>query len=93
MKIAFDLDNTLIKKSNNGEDIPNYGAIFFLHMFLALNDVRIFVWSWSGIDYAKRWVEKLWISENVKVIVKGSIDVDIAVDDEEVNLGKVNIRI
>ena len=36
---------------------------------------------------------KLGISENVKVIVKGSIDVDIAVDDEEVNLGKVNIRI
>ncbi len=90
--IAFDVDNTLIKKSRNGEDVPNYGVILLLEMFRGLG-YEVKVWSGSGVDYATRWCEKLGIINDVHVIAKGSIEVDIAVDDEDVTLGKVNLKV
>lgn len=93
VKIAFDVDNTLIVKSNNGEDVPNYGVI---HLIMTINvmvrDVDLIVWSGSGVDYARRWTEKLGIAEATRVIGKGQEKVDIAFDDEEVLLGKVNLQ-
>ena len=92
IKIAFDVDGTLIKQNRDGLDIPHYKVIYLLRLLREILDVdSIYIWSGSGFDYAKRWKEKLDLPGHV--IVKGSIPVDIAFDDEEVNLGKVNIKV
>lgn len=94
MKIAFDVDGTLIHKDQEtGIDIPNYRVIDFLTHFDWIHHTEIFVWSGGGIDYAQHWVDKLGLQDTVKVVAKGSFIPDIAVDDEEVELGKVNLRV
>lgn len=93
LKIAFDLDNCLIKYKLN-QDTPNYEVIDFLRFLNCHTNAEIFCWSGGGIDYTQRWTEKLGLDLlGVKVMEKGSIEVDIAIDDEEVKLGKVNIQI
>lgn len=92
MKIAFDVDGTLIKKSITGEDIPRYDVINMLLSFHRFGN-DIFVWSGGGVDYATRWTEKLGIAKLVLVIPKGSDVVDMAIDDEDVELGIVNFKV
>lgn len=93
-KVAFDIDGTLIRMNDDGENVPRYDT---LQLLIGLHDIshstQIFVWSGSGVDYAKRWTERLGIHKFVSVIAKGSVEVDIAFDDEEVTLGKVNIQV
>jgi hypothetical protein len=43
------------------------------------------------MDYAEMWKQKLGL--DATVVEKYSFVPDIAVDDEEFNLGKVNIRV
>lgn len=90
--IAFDVDGTLIVKSPWGDDVPNYPIIMLMAAFSQMN-CKIYVWSGSGVDYAKRWTEKLGMAGEVEVIAKGSMQVDVAVDDEDVTLGKVNLKV
>lgn len=92
MTIAFDVDGTLIGQTFVDENVPKYKTLDLLRWFLDNGDT-VYVWSGGGVDYAKRWAEKLGLDERCKVIAKGSIPVDIAVDDEFVQLGKVNIKI
>ena len=93
--IAFDVDGTLIKKSETGRDVPRYEIIHLLYIFQSLG-YKVLVWSVGGKDYAHDWVEKLGL-ENVswawKTEMADSWMPDIAVDDEEVTLGKVNIKV
>lgn len=93
IKIAFDVDNTLIWINSRGETVPKYTLVFTLQMLHGLADnVDLIVWSGSGIDYAKRWTEKLGIDNLVRVIEKGSEEVDIAFDDQpDTDLAKSNI--
>lgn len=91
-KVAFDVDDTLIKKSDINDDIPRYDVIFLLSALQVIG-CEIFVWSGGGIDYAQRWCEKLGISDSVRVIAKGSEEMDVAFDDQFVNLAKVNIQV
>lgn len=94
LTIAFDVDDTLIIPSivsGTGENVPNYEVIAILKWF-QLQGNRIVVWSGSGIDWATRWAEKLGLS-GVDVAVKGSIPVDIAFDDCDVELGNVNVKV
>lgn len=94
IKIAFDVDGTLIEKSSNGEDIPKYSTIMLMGMFATcIKDCTIFVWSGSGIDYAQRWVEKLGLEKSVTVVKKGSFIPDIAIDDMNVDLGTINLQV
>ncbi len=94
MKIAFDVDDTLITMNEAGENIPKYDVIAFLRFFAMNTDAEIYVWSGSGVDYARRWTEKLGITHYVDgVISKGSMSVDIAVDDQVVTLGTTNIQV
>ena len=87
-KIAFDCDLTLITH----DDRPIYDNINVLRWVLAHN-YDVIVWSGGGLSYAEMWVRRLGLEGLVRVIEKGSEEVDIAFDDEDVKLGKVNIKV
>lgn len=94
IKIAFDVDDTLIWINSRGETVPKYTTVVTLQMLHGMfTNAEIIVWSGSGVEYAQRWVEKLGIDNLVRVIAKGSEEVDIAIDDQEVTLGKVNLQV
>lgn len=88
IKVAFDTDLTLITH----DDRPLYDNIAILRYLLSKgNDV--IVWSGGGVSYAEMWVRRLGLEGLVRVIEKGSEEVDIAFDDEDVTLGKVNVKV
>lgn len=92
MRIAFDVDDTLIIPSvvTGNRDIPNYETIAIFKWFQAQGNEMI-IWSGSGIDWATTWAEKLGLQ--ARIIAKGSEPVDIAFDDMEVTLGTVNVKV
>jgi hypothetical protein len=96
MKIAFDIDDTLIIPSvvTGDRDVPNYDTIAILRWFQAQGH-EIILWSGSGIDWANTWGSKLGL-QPFKVLLKSkeaSPYVDIAFDDCDVDLAKVNIKV
>lgn len=94
IKIAFDVDGTLITQGENGRDIPNYNVIQIYRWF-AERGYFMVVWSGSGRDYATTWAEKLGLKPNAclaKPIGKSG-QVDIAFDDQDVELGVTNIKV
>lgn len=94
MRIAFDVDETLIKMNHSGESVPKWETIEVLRYFALNTDAEIIVWSGSGVDYATRWTEKLGIDHYVdKVLPKGCMKVDIAFDDQRVTLGRANVQV
>jgi len=94
MKIAFDVDDTLIIPSvvTRGLDIPNYETIEIYRWFKAQGNHMI-VWSGSGIDWATRWSEKLGLEPDEIRMKAKSDDIDIAFDDCNVDLAKVNVKV
>ena len=95
MRIAFDVDGTLIKKDSESRDIPRYEIIALVKFFLNNGD-RVFVWSGGGEDYTEQWAKKLGLfgSDGVRIIGKSSsFEIDLAFDDEEITLATVNIRV
>lgn len=90
LKIAFDVDGTLIHQVGAEEDTPKYDVISLFHFFEKRGNI-MYVWSGGGVGYATRWVQKLGLK--AIVVEKGSFKPDIAVDDMNVNLGVVNIRV
>jgi len=88
--ICFDVDGTLIHQVGESEDTPRYDIINLFHFFENLGN-EMHIWSGGGMSYAERWSQKLGLK--AKIIEKGSIKPDIAIDDMNVNLGKVNIRV
>lgn len=93
IKVAFDIDDTLFKiRLDKKDQVPDYDLIQVLKWFYQNGD-EIFVWSAGGIEYAQAFVRKLGLDDIVKVIEKNSIVPDIAFDDCETNLGKVDIKV
>ncbi len=99
MKIAFDIDDTLIIPSvvTGDRDVPNYDTIAILRWFQA-QGCEIILWSGSGIDWAKTWGEKLGLQPFTVLpkTIEGAnfgFGVDIAFDDCDVNLARVNIKV
>lgn len=94
MKIAFDVDDTLIIPSvvTGDRDIPNYETIAIYRWFQAQGSHMI-IWSGSGQDWARMWSEKLGLKPDEIRTKQKSSDVDIAFDDCEVDLGIVNVRV
>jgi hypothetical protein len=104
VKIAFDMDSTLIYGDSpehtfispiSGEreslcDTPRYDVIAIFHAYEAMG-FEMFIWSGSGVDYAK--VKSARLGLQATVVEKGSFRPDIAVDDQDVNLGITNIRV
>lgn len=93
MRIAFDVDETLITTSAHGDTIPNFKVLQILHNLYDLG-CDIYVWSGGGIDYAELWARRLGLWGMVSIIPKdGNFNMDICFDDMEVNLAKVNIKV
>lgn len=90
MKVAFDVDGTLIHQKLDGPDVPRYEVIDLFHKLESLG-CHLYIWSGSGVDYAVRWRDKLGLE--AEVVAKGSFKPDIAVDDMEVQLGVVNLKV
>ena len=95
MKIAFDIDDTLIvPRVVTGFDyeVPNYATLKILHWFQDQGHT-IILWSGSGIDWAETWAHKLGIYPCTVRIKEKSPDIDIAFDDCDVDLAKVNVKV
>ncbi len=90
LQIAFDVDGCLIQQIGVKEDTPRYDVIALYRLFEKFEN-DLYIWSGGGIDYATRWRDKLGLTG--EVVQKGSFKPDIAVDDEEVDLGIVNLRV
>jgi hydroxymethylpyrimidine pyrophosphatase-like HAD family hydrolase len=93
MKVAFDIDDTLIIPSvvTGDRDVPNYDTIAILRWFQAQGH-EIVLWSGSGMEWAQTWGEKLGLQPFI-VRMKGETLVDIAFDDCDVKLGTVNVKV
>ena len=95
MKIAFDIDDTLIVPSvatGLDRDTPNYDTIAVLRWFQAQGH-EIILWSGSGTDWAQTWGEKLGLIPFTVRVKEFSEDIAIAFDDCDVLLGAVNIKV
>ena len=95
MRIAFDIDDTIIIPSvatGLDRDTPNYDTIAIYKWFQAQGHTMI-LWSGSGLDWARTWGEKLGLQpfEVIQKDKKGAID--IAFDDCDVDLAKVNVKV
>jgi len=93
--IAFDVDDTLIIPNIvTGLDIdtPNYETIA-LYRWFQNQGYYMIVWSGSGMDWASTWSKKLGLKPDEIRPKKKSEDVDIAFDDCDVDLAKVNIKV
>lgn len=88
--VAFDVDGTLIYQVGEKEDKPKYEVIDLFRIFERLG-FNMYIWSGGGIDYATIKRDNLGLTADV--VAKGSFTPDIAVDDEKVKLGKVNIQV
>jgi len=98
MKIAFDVDDTLLIPSvalGNGvsaESVPHYEVIAVYKWFQSQGHYMI-IWSGSGVDWARRWADKFDLRPDEIRMKQKSNDVDIAFDDCTVELAKVNVRV
>jgi len=98
MKVAFDIDKTLwLVDNERGKNFPNHELVNVLKWFHKNGD-EVFVLSTGGEDYAKEIVEKIGIADLVSIITKPDFDkchpdMDIAFDDSEKNLAKINILV
>ncbi len=95
MKIAFDIDDTLILPSiatGLDRDTPNYENIAILRWFQAQGH-DIVLWSGSGMDWAKTWGEKLGLVPFTVQRKQEDLTVDICFDDMAVKLAKVNVQV
>lgn len=94
MKIAWDVDDTLIIPGivfDTDRDAPNYEVIAIFKWFQAQGHDMV-IWSGGGMDYAKMWADKLGLVAEIREKTK-SPDIDLAFDDCDVNLAKINIKV
>lgn len=94
MKIAFDVDDTLVVPSvvTGGRDTPNYDTIALYKWFQA-QGCHMIIWSGSGVDWATAWNEKLGLQADEIRVKQKSEDVYICFDDCDVDLAKVNVKV
>jgi len=90
MKVAFDVDGTLIYQVGEKEDTPRH-SILLIFKILKWLKFEMFVWSDGDEDYAEFWRNKLGL--DAKVVEKGSFVPFVAFDNEKVKLGRINIRV
>ena len=95
MIIAFDVDDTLIIPAvayGLTQDVPNYENIAIFRWFQQQGHNMI-VWSGGGIDYARMWANKLGLEPCTIREKTKSEHIDIAFDDCDVDLAKVNVKV
>ena len=81
------------------KQVPDFDLIQVVRWFIE-NDHQVFFWSGGGIDYSQMIIDKLGLTNKVKALPKVKLgdksnphNIDIAFDDEETNLAKVNIKV
>ena len=79
LRIGYDIDGTLF---HAGTDKPNFDIIMELQAWLK-KGARVYVWSGSGVDYARMVVRRFGWNEEVFVIPKWGLMMDIAYDDQK----------
>ncbi len=95
MRIAFDVDDTLIVPSvarGFGDNTPNYDVIAIYKWFQE-QGCEMIIWSGSGIDWAQRWGEKLGLEPFTVQQKEYDSTVYICFDDCDVALAQVNIKV
>lgn len=95
MRIAFDIDDTLIVPAvatGFDRDTPNYDTIAIYKWFQAQGHEMI-LWSGSGVDWAQTWGEKLGLQPFTVQVKQEDETVALCFDDCDVNLAAVNIRV
>jgi hypothetical protein len=97
MKVAFDVDDTLLippegQESNSGRDVPNYETIAIYNWFKRQGNYMI-IWSGGGADYARMWGEKLGLNPDEYRAKQADMGIDIAFDDCDVLLAKCNVKV
>lgn len=95
MRIAFDIDDCLLVPSvasGFGRDTPNYETVAVLKWFQAQGHT-IILWSGSGMDWAATWGEKLGLAPYVVLPKDKKGAADIAFDDCDVDLARVNVKV
>lgn len=106
--VAFDVDDTLIipaVATGFDRDVPNYDTIAVYRWFQAQGHTMI-IWSGGGADYARQWAEKLGLVADQyldkhyapavggqPLTVDGPVQPDIAFDDSDLSLAKVNVKV
>ena len=92
------INNECSQHRGKYRQVPDYEIIQVLKWFYD-NDHEVYVWSAGGLDYAQTIVDKLGLTEMVTVIPKQNydakeiIDIDIAFDDMDTNLAKVDVKV
>lgn len=95
LNIAFDMDDTILVPSvakGFGNDTPNYETIAVLKFFQTQGH-EIFLWSGSGMDWAKTWGEKFGLQPFNVIPKEKNLAIDICFDDCDVDLAKVNVKV
>ncbi len=95
MRVAFDIDDTLLVPAvatGFERDTPNYDTVALYKWFQA-QGCEMILWSGSGMDWAQTWGEKLGLAPFTVLQKEKREDVDIAFDDCEVDLARVNVRV
>lgn len=95
MIIAFDVDDTLIippEATGLDRDVPNYEVIAIYKWFES-QGCDMIIWSGGGVDYAKMWAEKLGLKSAMVLPKEKDERVDVAFDDCDVDLARVNIKV
>ncbi len=92
MRIAFDVDSTLIKKGITGREVPRHDVLDLYRWFQS-HGCHMYVWSGGGVEYAQQWAEKLGLFDATIITKDEYHGIDISVDDMDVELAKVNIKV
>lgn len=95
MKIAFDIDDTLIIPAiacDNWRITPHFKNLSALKWFKD-NGNYIILWSWTWPEWAEKWWKELYIPYDEIRIKQKYDDIDICIDDCIVDLARVNLRV
>ncbi len=96
MTIAFDVDDTLIIPAiatGLSIDTPNYETIA-IYKWFQREGHHMIIWSGGGVDYARMWADKLGLQpDEICQKVEDKENIDIAFDDMDVDLAKVNVKV
>ena len=95
--IAFDVDDTLIipaVASGKDREVPNYEVIA-IYQLLQRQGHHMIIWSGGGQDYARMQAERLGLDadEIITKTVDRKSEIDIAFDDSDIELAKVNVKV
>ena len=94
MIVAFDVDNTLLQLDEQGNIVTNEDVRALLVAVWKLGLADIVVWSGGGADYAEYATRDCGIRHMVWAYWgKNDGRPDVAIDDQSVVLGRVNLKL